>query len=194
MNRPKPGLIPRPGADTSGSIRSGGSEISAGPAQRPTAAGIGYFPDNISMDDSILIIDHESDIRMHLRSILAQRGYRVETASNPKDALDAIERNHPNLVILEIRMEGQQGLGMIRQFKEIDADIEVIVLTGSATLENAVRAMRGDGAFDFLTKPLEDLSQLFRSVDQALERHRVNRQRSFLLRHLDLDRTGRPLS
>jgi len=76
------------------------------------------------------------------------------------------------------------GLELIRQLKELDENLEIIVLTGSATIDNAVQSMRGNGAFDFLTKPLESPDKLFASIDQALKRNRVNREKSTLLERL----------
>lgn len=137
------------------------------------------------MDEEILIVDHESDIRRSLKSVLSENGYRVRTASDRLKALDVFEGFGPALVIVETRLEGHAGLDLIRQFKAMDADVEVIVLTGNATLDNAVRAMRGNGASDFLTKPLNDISQLLQSVNQALVRHRANRERSLRLSRLN---------
>ena len=137
------------------------------------------------MDEEILIVDHESDIRRSLKSVLSENGYRVRTASDQRKALDAFEGFGPALVIVETRLEGHAGLELIRRFKAMDADVEVIVLTGNATLDNAVRAMRGNGASDFLTKPLNDISQLLQSVNQALVRHRANRERTLQLSRLN---------
>ncbi|MBI9085165.1 MAG: response regulator [Desulfobacterales bacterium] len=137
------------------------------------------------MDDNILIIDHDPDIRRYLESILTGTGYRVESASGPAEAILVFKRQRPSLVVMETRLEGQSGQELIRLFKKMDADVEVIVLTGNATLVNAVDAMRGDGAFDFLTKPLEDVAQLIRSVDQALAKQRSNRERSRLFSHMN---------
>lgn len=133
------------------------------------------------MDEEILIVDNESDIRRSLKSVLSENGYRVRTASDQRKALNAFEGFAPALVIVETRLEGHAGLDLIRQFKAMDADVEVIVLTGNATLDNAVRAMRGNGASDFLTKPLNDISQLLQSVNQALVRHRASRERTLRL-------------
>jgi DNA-binding NtrC family response regulator len=133
------------------------------------------------MNEKILIIDHELDIRKNLETILVKKGYHVRTASGGNEAIDIFKSESFALVITEVRMPKLNGLKLIRQFKELDEDIEIIVLTGSATIDNAVRSMRGNGAFDFLTKPLENSKQLFDSLDQALKRHRVNKEKRALL-------------
>ena len=71
------------------------------------------------------------------------------------------------------------GMEFMRQIKKLDDDIEVIVLTGSASIENAVKALRHDGAFDFLTKPLENIDQLINSVKKALQKHRLQKKKRF---------------
>ncbi|MBW2117968.1 MAG: response regulator, partial [Deltaproteobacteria bacterium] len=74
------------------------------------------------------------------------------------------------LVIMDINMPGTNGLQVMRKIKKLDEDIEVIVLTGSANINNAIQALRHNGAFDFLTKPLKTLDELITTVKQALEK------------------------
>ena len=136
------------------------------------------------MSEKILIIDHEPDIRKNLENILAKKGYHVRTASEGDEAIGIFKSESFALVITEVRIPKLNGLKLIRQLKELDEDVEIIVLTGSATIDNAVRSMRCNGAFDFLTKPLENSKQLFDSIDQALKRHRVNKEKRALLEKL----------
>ncbi len=136
------------------------------------------------MNEKILVIDHEADIRKNLEAILVKKGYHVRTASKGNEAIDIFKSESFALVITEVRMPNLNGLKLIRQFKELDEDVEIIVLTGSASIDDAVQSMRCNGAFDFLTKPLENSKQLFDSIDQALKRHRVNIEKSALLEKL----------
>ncbi len=136
------------------------------------------------MNEKILIIDHEPDIRKNLETILAKKGYQVRTASEGDEAIGIFKSESFALVIMEVRIPKLNGQKLIRQFKELDEDVEIIVLTGSASIDSAIQSMRCNGAFDFLTKPLENSKQLFDSIDQALKRHRVNIEKRELLEKL----------
>jgi DNA-binding NtrC family response regulator len=126
-----------------------------------------------SMNEKILIIDHEPDILSTLEAILTKEGYQVRSASGSEEAISVSKSGPLDLVIMDIRMPGMDGLNFMRQLKKLDDNIEVIVLTGSPSIENAVKALRDDGAFDFLTKPLENVDQLINSVREALQKHRL---------------------
>ncbi len=136
------------------------------------------------MNEKILIIDHEPDIRKNLETILVKKGYQVRAASESNEVIDIFKSESFALVITEVRIPKLNGLKLIRQFKELDEDVEIIVLTGSATIDNAVRSMRGNGAFDFLTKPLKSSKQLLVSVNEALVKYRSNREKRELLEKL----------
>ncbi len=136
------------------------------------------------MNEKILIIDHEPDIRKYLETILAKKGYQVRTASRGDEAIGIFKSESFALVITEVRIPKLNGLKLIRQFKELDEDVEIIVLTGSATIDSAVQSMRCNGAFDFLTKPLENSKQLLVSVNEALVKYRSNREKRELLEKL----------
>ena len=136
------------------------------------------------MNERILIIDHEPDIRKCLETILVKKGYQVRSASGGNEAIGIFKSESFALLIMEVRIPNLNGLKLIRQFKELDEDVEIIVLTGSATIDNAVQSMRGNGAFDFLTKPLENSKQLLVSVNEALVKYRANRKKRALLEKL----------
>jgi DNA-binding NtrC family response regulator len=128
------------------------------------------------MNEKILIIDHEPDILRALEAILTKEGYQVRSASGREEAVSVSKSEAFDLVIMDIRMPGMDGLEFMRQIKKSGDDIEVIVLTGSVSIENAVKALRDDGAFDFLTKPLENVGQLINSVKEALQKHRLHKK------------------
>ena len=128
------------------------------------------------MNEKILIIDHEPDIRKGLETILAKKGYQVMTASGSEAAISVLKSEPLDLVIMDIRMPGMDGLEFMREVKKLGDDVEVIVLTGSVSVENAVKALRDDGAFDFLTKPLKNVDQLINSVKEALQKQRLHKK------------------
>jgi len=128
------------------------------------------------MNEKILIIDREPDIRKTLEILLRKEGYQVRSASEGDEAVDTLKSEPFDLVIMDINMPVTSGLKVLRKMKKLDEDIKVIVLTGSASIDNAVQALRHNGAFDFLTKPLENLDQLIISVKQALEKCRLHKK------------------
>ena len=128
------------------------------------------------MNEKILIIDHEPDIRKSLETILAKKGYQVMTASGSEAGISVLKSEPLDLVIMDIRMPGMDGLEFMREVKKLGDDVEVIVLTGSVSIENAVKALRDDGAFDFLAKPLKNMDQLINSVEKALQKQRLHKK------------------
>ena len=92
--------------------------------------------------------------------------------------MDTFKSEPFDLVIMDINMPVTSGLKVLRKMKKLDEDIRVIVLTGSASIDNAVQALRHNGAFDFLVKPLKNEEQLITSVKQALEKPGSNREKN----------------
>ena len=91
----------------------------------------------------ILIIDDEADIRDLVSGILEDDGHQVRTARDSDEALDAVRRRRPSLVVLDIWLQGSRidGLELLAMFKEIDPDLPVIVISGHGTIETAVAAI-----------------------------------------------------
>ena len=122
------------------------------------------------MNEKILVIDREPDILKTLETLLRKEGYQVRSASGGDEAVDTFESERFDLVIMDINIPVTSGLKVLRKMKKLDEDIKVIVLTGSASIDNAVQALRHNGAFDFLIKPLKNGEQLIISIKQALEK------------------------
>ena len=125
------------------------------------------------MNEKILIIDDEADILESLEEILSQEGFRVRGASGGIEAIEIFRSQPFDLVITDLRMPHMDGMEVLNQVKQLDEFIEVIVLTGFANIENAITALKDNGAYDYLTKPLEDIDRLLISVNHALERRRL---------------------
>ncbi len=110
-------------------------------------------------DFSILLVDDEERFALNLAKILEKRGYSVVTAFNGAQALALLDADAPiGVVVLDVRMPDMDGIETLRRIKQIDEDIQVIMLTGHASLEDGTEAVRA-GAFDYLQKPydIEDL-------------------------------------
>ncbi|MBT3257899.1 MAG: response regulator [Deltaproteobacteria bacterium] len=128
---------------------------------------------NTINNPKILIVDDEPDILELLSKLLTLEEYRVKTASRGREAIDLFRSEPFDLVITDIRMPGMDGVEVLKEIKQLDEDVEVIILTGFASVDSAVRTLRQDGAFDYLTKPLEDIDALIYTIDRALEKRRL---------------------
>lgn len=138
------------------------------------------------MNEKILIVDDEQDILQMLSKLLTQENYQVKTALGGEEAI-AIFKSDPepfDAVITDMRMPGLDGIGVINALKEIDEFIEIIILTGYAALDNVIQAFRHHGAFDYLTKPLEDINELFITVNRAIESRKLKFENKMLLEQL----------
>lgn len=120
----------------------------------------------------ILVIDDETGIREGCKRALSPQGYLVETAENGEQGLQKVHSNNFDLVLIDIMMPGISGIDLISLIHQYDPEIVCIIITGYATVELAVRAIK-QGAYDFLTKPFTT-DELFLAVNQGLERRRLS--------------------
>ena len=102
----------------------------------------------------ILVVDDEETIRFCLKEALEVEGYKVHIEDNGENSLRLIKKMIPDLVILDLKMPGMNGLDLLREIKSYDQNILVILLTGHASVDSAVNAMKA-GAFDYLEKPFK---------------------------------------
>ena len=123
------------------------------------------------MKPRILVIDDESAIRDSLRMILEYEGYEVQGAATGQDGLTMIDRDQPELVLLDIKMAGMDGLEVLQRLKAAHDALPVVMISGHATVSTAVEATKL-GAFDFIEKPLST-ERVLVTVRNALDRHRL---------------------
>lgn len=139
------------------------------------------------MKFTILIVDDEKNIREGLAADFEMDGYAVRLAENGRDALGQISRGDIDLVITDLRMPGGvSGEDVLRHVTAETPGIPVIVLTGHGSIDAAVQAMH-DGAYDFLTKPL-NLEQLEMIVKRALEGRELSLKHQQLLSEVSSER------
>ncbi len=122
----------------------------------------------------ILIVDDESAIRRLLKDILGGEGYLCETSGNGEDALEKIARQPFDLVMIDIRMPGMDGIELLKRVRDLrpgGEPLATIILTAVNALDMAVEAMKL-GAYDYLTKPFSNETVLL-SVAKALDRRRL---------------------
>lgn len=103
-------------------------------------------------NDTILIIDDEEHIRDSCQQILTKVGYRTELAENGDIGLQKLSDIKPDLAIIDLRMPGISGMDLLDKIRDIDPELISVVITGYATIESAVEAMKR-GAYDYLPKP-----------------------------------------
>ena len=120
---------------------------------------------------NILVIDDEETMRDSCRQTLSRDGHRVETAEDGSKGLALLKAESFDLVILDLKMPGLGGMKVLKRIKEDDTDTVVIVITGYATIESAVEAMKS-GAYDFIPKPFTPDS-LRAIVKRALEKRKL---------------------
>jgi DNA-binding NtrC family response regulator len=107
---------------------------------------------------SILLIDDEDSQIQSLKSFLSKRDYEIYTSNNGETGIKIVESNMIDIVLTDYNMPGINGLQVMQTIKNINPEIEIIVMTAFGTIENAVNLMKS-GAFDYLTKPI-DLDEL----------------------------------
>ncbi len=121
--------------------------------------------------ERILILDDEADMLETCRRILAAAGHESIATTAPREALELLASERPDVLLTDLRMPSMDGIDLLRRAHEIDPSLPVIMLTAYATIESAVAAVR-EGAFDYLAKPFT-LDQLVVSVERALAQRRL---------------------
>jgi DNA-binding NtrC family response regulator len=113
----------------------------------------------------ILVVDDEFSVRDSLYNWFKTEGYRVDTAGNGMEALKKLQESPWDIVLVDIKMPGMDGMELQRHIKKIDNTIIVIIITAYATVDTAVEAMK-EGAYDYLSKPVDPdkLSILIRNA------------------------------
>jgi len=119
------------------------------------------------MSRRVLVVDDEKGIRQALGQLLEYEGYEVKTAGNAVDAITEYDRFRPQLVFMDVKMAGIDGLEALKRLKQSDANAVVVMISGHGTIQTAVEATQL-GAYDFLEKPL-DTDRILVTLRNALE-------------------------
>jgi two-component system cell cycle response regulator len=117
---------------------------------------------------SILIVDDDASMRRSLALILGRKGYDTETAETGREAMEEAQRRFFNVVLLDIKLPDVEGIELLAPLKSTHHDMAVIMITGHASTETAVRAMN-TGASAYITKPL-NMDEVLATVREALEK------------------------
>lgn len=116
----------------------------------------------------ILLVDDEEEFLKTLSARLELRGLQVDTASSGEDAIKKVDQHEFDVIVVDLSMPGLDGIETIERIKAINDTAEIIMLTGHATIESGIKAMKR-GAGDFLQKPVEMVT-LLEKIGEAKDR------------------------
>lgn len=119
----------------------------------------------------VLLVDDEERFRTTTGRLLAVRGFKVGTAASGPEALEELERNPYDVVVLDIRMPGMSGIEALAEIKRRRPEVEVLILTGHASVDAAVEIMRLGGC-EYLLKPCS-MDELVDKIEAALDRRKA---------------------
>jgi DNA-binding NtrC family response regulator len=123
----------------------------------------------------ILIVDDEERFRLTLAKLLKVRELDVTTLGSGPEALEALKQEQYDVIVLDVRMPGMDGIETLAEIKKLNPNIEVIILTGHASVDAAVDIMKL-GGYDYLLKPCS-VEELIDKIDAAFERKQAREQR-----------------
>jgi len=127
------------------------------------------------MSPKVLVVDDEEKVRKYMSRLLKNRGFNVDTAADGALALSLISEKDFDVVLLDVLMPGIDGITVLKEIKKTKPLIEVIMLTGNASVDTGIEGMRL-GAFDYLLKPV-DLDNLYLCMKEALEQKKFRENR-----------------
>ncbi|MBW2202053.1 MAG: response regulator, partial [Deltaproteobacteria bacterium] len=142
----------------------------------------------------VLIVDDEKDIRDASERILTKMGFEVVKASRGDEAIQILPEKQVSIVLLDLKMPGLDGIEVLKRIQAMDKDILVIVITGYATVETAIEAMKL-GAYDFIPKPFEPdhlrivVNRAQEKLRLAWEAERLEQERRRTLADLDTEKS-----
>ncbi len=142
----------------------------------------------------VMVVDDEEGIREGSERILKRMGFQVLKASRGDEALDILTNEKVSIVFLDLKMPGMDGMQVLQRIRELDESILVIVITGYATLETAIEAMK-IGAYDFIPKPFEPdqlrivVNRASKTIRLTLEAEKLELERKRTLSDLDAEKS-----
>jgi DNA-binding NtrC family response regulator len=131
----------------------------------------------------ILIVDDEEAQRKQLAGFLVKQGFSVATAESGQRALEISQSQYYEVALLDLKMPGMDGLELLTRLKELNPEIQVIMMTAYGTVETAVEAMR-HGAYHYVNKPI-NLDELKLNINKALEKYHLLQENKYLKEELE---------
>ena len=153
------------------------SEMSHPSSSSPSATA-GAIPDR----PKVLVVEDDADIRKILEMFLTGKGFQVKSAENAHIALEMLSQEPIDLILSDVRMPGMSGLELLRQVKERDPDIQLILMSGFSSVKDAVEAIQL-GAADYVEKPI-DFRRLARVLQTSFEKRQLQHRTRILEQRL----------
>lgn len=124
---------------------------------------------------NVLVVDDEQEFRDITVKRLEKRGLKVKGAESGEKALDILEHSYTDVVLLDVKMPGIDGIETLRRIRSMKPLVEVVLLTGHASVDSGIEGMKL-GAFDYLMKPIE-LEPLLEKLADAYEKKRLHQEK-----------------
>lgn len=138
--------------------------------------------------EQILVVDDEAALCQLMAAHLRRNGYRALTANDGAQALHLLQTERDiAILVTDLAMPNMGGLELLREARRLDARLEVIVISANDTVESAIAAMRENGAYDYLCKPLSPMSELSLAVGRAVQFRRLRLEREDLQARMALE-------
>ena len=146
--------------------------------------GKGTIQDSMEIKGRVLIAEDNDAIRKLLEKLLTGNNYIVDAVDNGLDAKEKLRSKNYDMLLSDILMPGLNGIELLKEVRDNFGDIPVVLITGNQSLENAREAIHW-GAFDYITKPFDDLSEILNSVFRAVSKGRLQKEKENLINELD---------
>ncbi|MBF0200159.1 MAG: response regulator [Desulfamplus sp.] len=125
------------------------------------------------MNEKILIVDDNIDLLQSLSELLEDEGFQVRSEDSVEAALEIFTKFKPAVILTDMNMPGMTGLDLLKTVRKSDSMVQIVILTGYATVKNVAEAMSSDGAFAYLQKPVMDFEILFSTLRQAMQKYNL---------------------
>jgi len=122
-------------------------------------------------DAKILLVDDETVFANNMSKLLTRRGYQVKAVNSGDEALRALMDNSFDVMVLDLKMPGMDGIATMHEMKKLGLFTEVLILTGHGSIDTALEAIQM-GAYDYVTKPCE-IAELVSKIEAAFERKTI---------------------
>jgi len=123
------------------------------------------------MNKKLLVVDDEPRMTSSFKVIFESKGFVVKTTSNGHEAAKIFKKHPFKVVLSDIQMDKMDGIELMHKLKQIDPCVQIIFLTGYASIENAAKALKQNNVFDYLQKPVKNMNDLYKAVEDAENRY-----------------------